>query len=82
MVYRSDGIRTSPFITTRVSFEADQHISDLEAAYARLLSCPPAGTAAANAYAALCYRRKELYEYIERLEHYIGIPRTTIKRFE
>lgn len=69
------------FTVIRVSEQAKALIDDLEAAYARVLAAD-IGVETANAYAALCQRRKEVYEYLQGLEFNSAIRRDVTLRFD
>ena len=73
----------------QVSEEAYDLIADLEAAWCRFSAATddlndqrPDLSEAGDAYAALCQRRKELYQYLAKLEFNARIPRTINVRFD
>jgi hypothetical protein len=62
--------RDKKFPVVVVSLEAYEIVQDLEAAWCRFTTTDNADAqAVGDAYAALSQRRKELYEYIQKLEN-------------
>lgn len=76
------------FSVIEVSEQTYDLIADLEAAWCRFtaatddLDSRPNLSEAGNAYAALCQRRKELYEYLAGLECDARIRRPIKVRFD
>jgi hypothetical protein len=67
--------RNKKFALVAVSLEAFEIVQDLEAAWCRFTATDAKDQCAVgNAYAALCQRRKELYEYIQKLESDLLLP--------
>jgi hypothetical protein len=74
--------RNEKFAVVAVSIEAFDLIQDLEAAWCRFTTADSSDMqAVGDAYAALCQRRKELYQYLAGLEFNAVIPRTVHLRF-
>ena len=72
-----------PFPVVTVSQEVHSLILDLQQSFSRLAGVPADHqTAVGNAYAALCQRRKDLYEYISQLERKAGVPPDVTLRFD
>jgi hypothetical protein len=75
--------RNKKFAVVAVSQAAHELIQDLEAAWCGYFAADPKDqTAMGNAYAALCQRRKELYQYLSGLEFNAVIDRPIQRRFD
>lgn len=68
------------FPVVRVSQNSHNLVLDLEQAYDRLAAAPAGDKAVLDAYAVLCQRKKDLYEYISELEAKARIlPEVTLR---
>lgn len=75
--------RNQKFAVVAVSHEAFEIIQDLEAAWCQFAAVPEFNLqAVGDAYAALCQRRKELYQYLSGLEFNAHITRSVQLRFD
>jgi len=75
--------RNQKYAVVAVSPEAYELIQDLEAAWCRFTTTDNSDLqAVGDAYAALCQRRQELYQYLSGLELNATIPRTIKLRFD
>lgn len=73
----------SRYRLTCVSDNAYNIIADYEAAWCRFTAAPPHNLEeVGDAYSELMQRKKELHEYLELLEHSLGIRRSIQLRFD